>query len=301
MVAGMAHQLKVQGIVKWANEEIEEEAVDSIADNLGDEEVPEMVPEEGMDPEKAQEVLQAIVEVSQELANKTAGYVDERLNKTAAAMNYETAAARAAQRLMIKVAEETAAMTGPDVPGQSTPAEVQGPTAETEIDKVKNPSSEVVVPQGTTALDTAPGTVGAQTEQPQQPGAVASPAATEVSKLATLLSHLGYKKANTSGASLSAGATGGPAPTPRVDLPDNLQIPKVVAAAQGQTAQSVPASAMIGALTPQSATPGPSAPTPNDVSDDAISKKAMAMMQDPQQREVLKKFAQAYVQLAPWS
>lgn len=104
------------------------------------------------------------------------------------------------------------------------------------------------------------------------------------------------------GASLSGGTAAGPAPTPRLDLDDNLLIPGVVAASQGQTSQSVPPSANIGATMAQPAgTPGVTAPTPNKPAMDARIKSAMDVLnQSEEGRQLLHKLSQhaAYSQQA---
>lgn len=276
---GMAHELTRQGIVTWPSKLAEEEAADLVADDFEEEEVPEVSGEQGLDAETAQAALNKLVEVAEELAEKTSGAADPQLNKTAAATSYEAAASAAALSVMEKAAEDTAVSSGPDLPGQTAPAPEISATAEGEQDATNTPSASLVGPQGTSDLNTAPGAVGKEEKQPEQPGAEASPPTGEVAKtsaLASLESML--SKLAMDGASLSGGAAAGTPPTPRQDLDDNLVIPGAVASNQGQTGQNVPAAANIGVTMRQPAgTPGPTAPTPNKPAQDAM-KQAMVIL-----------------------
>lgn len=286
-VRGAAHELTRQGVTVWPSKMAEEEAADAIADDLGEEEVPEMTDEGGLTPEQASDVVQKLVEVADEIAQKTGGARDLGVNKTAASMSYEDAATYNAYSLMQKAAEETSSQTGPDVPGTGAPSPSSGATAETAIDASRVPSSERVGPQGTTDFSTAEGAVGK--EKPQDPpGSVGSEPHGEVAKLSSLFKHMSAME----GASMSGGDTKGTAPTPRKDLPDNLDIPGAVASSRGGTGFTVPDAAMVGVLKKNPAgTPGQSAPTPNDVAADAKS-ASLFLTHTPQGRALLKKLSE---------
>lgn len=295
-IRGMAHELTRQGLVTWPSKVAMEEAADGVADDFSDEEVPEVTGEEGLTPEQASMALGKLVEVAEEIAEKTGGAVDEELSKTAASSSYEDAAAAAAIAVMEKAAAETAAATGPDVPGTTPPTPELGATAEAEIDASKTPSGDLVVPQGTSAVDTSPGAVGKE-EDRDQPGAQASAPTGEVAKLSSLLTQMAApvqtEKVAMDGASLSGGAAGGPAPAARVDLSDNLNIPGVVASSQGQTSQDVPATAEVGATKKQPAgTPGPTAATPNNPAKDAMKTAMETLKSSPQGQALLQKLSE---------
>ena len=301
-VRGMAHELTRQGIVTWPSKLAEEEAADAIADATGDEEIPEVSGEEGLSPEQAQEVINTIVEVAQDIADKTNNEADIGVNKESANMTYEQAASVAAVGLMQKAAEETAVSTGPMVPGSSVAAPDLGATAEAEIDATKVPSAAWVGPRGTSDIDTRPGAVGQESTTAAQPGAEGSPPTGEVAKLSSLLQQLSSwdnKLAAADGASLSGGAVKGPAPAPRQDLDDNLVIPGVVASGRGQSAQKVPAGAYVGETMKNPAgTPGVTAETNNEPAKDALKQAAEILASTPQGREYLAKLSQAANQQA---
>lgn len=277
---GMVHELTRMGVVSWPTKLAEEMAADEIADALPEEVVPEQTDEEGLTPEQAQEALAKIVEVAEQIAEKTGGVIYEDTCKLAAEESYEDAASNAAIAVMEKAAAEVAE-GGPTVPGQGNAAPELGATSEAEIDAMDTPSSAVVGPQGTSEVDTAPGAVGAEAVRPEQPGAVGSPPTSEASKTAATLQSIEsllQKMAAVDGASLSGGAAQGPAPAARVDLDDNLNIPGVVASGQGKTVLDIPAAATIGVTKNQPAgTPGQTAPTPNEPAKDAV-KQAMDML-----------------------
>lgn len=270
-VAGMSHALTRVGIINWPSKQAEEEVVDAIADDFSDEEVPETTDDSGLTEEEAEVILDKIVEVAETLEAQTGGVVDPEINKEAASSDYMDVAAYTAERLMYKAAEETAVATGPEIPGTSTPTPDNSATAEALQDEINVPSDELVVPQGTTAFNSYAGPVGAQVPQNQSPGAVASDPTGEVAKLANYLAALRKQSAAVDGASLSGGSAQGPVPTPRVDLNDNLLIAQAVAAGQGQTAQVVPNSAVVGATMANPAgTPGVTAPISNEPNDEAV-------------------------------
>ena len=301
-VRGMAHELTRQGIVTWPSKLAEEEAADAIADATGDEEIPEVSGEEGLSPEQAQEVINTIVEVAQDIADKTNNEADIGVNKESANMTYEQAASVAAVGLMQKAAEETAVPKGPMVPGSTVAAPDLGATAEAEIDATKVPSAAWVGPRGTSDIDTRPGAVGQESTTAAQPGAEGSPPTGEVAKLSSLLQQLSSwdnKLAAADGASLSGGAVKGPAPAPRQDLDDNLVIPGVVASGRGQSAQKVPAGAYVGETMKNPAgTPGVTAETNNEPAKDALKQAAEILASTPQGREYLAKLSQAANQQA---
>ncbi len=295
-VRGMVHELTRMGVVSWPTKLAEEMAADEIADAMPEEVVPEQTDDEGLSPEQAQEALQKIVEVAEQIAEKTGHVMYEDTCKIAAEMSYEDAASHAAITVMEKAAEEVAS-GGPTVPGQGDASPELGATSEAEIDAADNPSSGIVGPQGTSEVDTAPGAVGAEAVRPEQPGAVGSPPNSEASKTAATLQSIEtllQKMSAIDGASLSGGAAQGPAPTPRVDLDDNLNIPGVVASSQGKTVLDIPAAATIGVTKKQPAgTPGQTAATPNEPAKDAV-KQAMEMLQStPAGQAVLSKLAVA--------
>lgn len=286
-VRGVAHELTRQGVTVWPSKLAEEEAADAVADDLDEEEVPEVTDEDGLSPEQAAEVVQKLVEVADEIAQKTGGARDLGVNKVAASVTYEDAAAYNAAALMQKAAEETSAQTGPDVPGTGAPSAAMGATAETAIDASKVPSAAVVGPQGTTDFSTAEGSVGKEKEQ-DKPGAVASEPTGEVAKLSSLLKLMSAMD----GASLTGGDAKGPAPTPRQDLPDNQVIPGAVASSRGGTGLDFPEAAMVGVIKQQPAgTPGQTAPTPNDVAADAKA-ASLYLTRTPQGRSLLKKLSE---------
>lgn len=296
-VRGMVHEMTRRGLVQWPTKQAEEEAADAIAEELPEEVMPEETPEEGLTPEQAQMALEQIVQVAEEIAQKTGGQILEDTQKLAAASSYEDAASHAAVSLMEKAAEETAAATGPAVPGATTPTPDLGATAEAEID-VKNVPSAAIMggPQGTTEVNTTPGAVGAEAVRPDQPGVVGTPPTSEASKVAspvvdTVMQML-QKMASVDGASLSGGPAKGPVPNARVDLEDNLDIKGAVAARQGTTSLDIPAAATTGVTKSQPAgNPGVTAPTPNEPAKDAV-KKAMEMLRaSPTGNALVKKIA----------
>lgn len=292
-VAGMSHYLMREGIVTWPSKEAEAEAVDAVADNFGDEEVPEMTDESGLTAEEAEAVLDQIVEVANALEQKTGGVKNIELNKEAAASNYQQTASQTAVRLMEKAAEETAVATGPDVPGTKAPAPDNTATAEGKIDEANTPSSLLVGEKGKSTVDTKPGAVGKEEPQVQEPGAVGTPATGEVSKLSSMLGALTKSASVIDGASLSGGGTAGPAPAPRKDLDDNLNIIKAVGSGKGKTVQPNPIAANVGYSMRQPAgTPGVTAPTNNEPAKDAIKKAAEALRETPEGRKILFKLAE---------
>ena len=280
-IRGMVHELTRQGIVEWPSKLAMDEAADAIADDFTDEEIPEQTGDTGLNEDQAAAALGRIVEVAEDMANKVGQY-DPNLQKVAASQHIQDAAASAAIELMEKAAKETSVPTGPDMPGATPPAPELGATAEAEVDAANTPSADVVVPQGTTSLDTKPGAVGKEDRRPDQPGAqegvtvneAAKTASGALTSLASMLQQLGMttgteKKAEMDGASLSGSESTGPAPEPRIDVQDNLNIPDVKAPGQGKTVHTVPAKAETGVTKAQpGGTPGPTDATPNEPAKD---------------------------------
>jgi hypothetical protein len=306
-IRGMVHALTQHGVVQWPTKLAMDEAADEIADSFSDEEVPEVAEEDGLSEDTAAAALERIVEVAEDLSDKV-GSFDPELQKVAASMAIEDAAGQAVVAVMEKAAEETAVQTGPDVPGATAPTPDLSATAEGEVDATNNPSSAVVVPQGTTALDTKPGAVGKEETRPDQPGAQASPPVNEAAKTAEAVQQLSSllqtltqqtKVAEMDGASLSGGEATGPAPEPRVDVDDNLDIDGVKAPGQGKTTMDVPAKAEVGATKAQPAgNPGPTAPTPNEPakarkkSASALEQAVAVLQSTPQGRNMLLKISE---------
>lgn len=290
-VRGMVHELTRMGVVSWPTKLAEEMAADEIADALPDEVVPEQTEDDGLTPEQAEEALKQIVEVAEEIAEKTGGAIYEDTCKIASETSYEEMASYNALVLMEKAAEETAA-GGPIVPGQDAPSVDLGTTSEAEVDAKNNPSADVVVPQGTSEVDTSPGAVGAEETRMEQPGAVGSPPVSEAAKTAATLQSIEslLQKMAMDGASLSGGAAQGPAPAARVDLNDNLNIPGAVATSQGTTALDIPESATIGDTKKQPAgTPGATAPTPNEPAKDAVKQAMELLATSPEGHELIQR------------
>ena len=76
-VRGINFELVRQGLIRWPSEKIAEEAADAVADNIPEEEMAEVSPEEGLTPEEAAGVIEQLVEVAEEIAEKTGGAYDE--------------------------------------------------------------------------------------------------------------------------------------------------------------------------------------------------------------------------------
>ncbi|RKY27905.1 MAG: hypothetical protein DRP83_01625, partial [Planctomycetota bacterium] len=236
-VRGINHELVRQGLIGWPTEKIAEEAADMVADELPEEEMPEVSGEEGLSAEEAAGVIDKLVDVAEEIAEKTSHVVDEEFPKLAASVSYEDAASAHARSLVIKVASEA----GTDVTGDGRFQEDMMEGGMGPIDAQKDPSSEKVGPQGTTGLDTSPGEVGAQEPQTPPPGASA-PTSGEVAKLSFQLADVLKKLSSTDPGSGNTGAPG------HAEPPDN-QTMSGVAPAQGKTTQ--PKGPLMGEQKPQ--------------------------------------------------
>jgi len=282
-VRGINHEMMRQGVVGYPTAKIAEEAADEIADAL--EEMPETTGEEGLDPEESAEIMDAIVEVANEIAEKSGSAPDEDLSKVASAVDYEAAAHAHA----ISVMEKAAAEFGTDVTG-GPPMDENASGGMADIDAMKNPSDEIVVPQGTTHFDTSAGEVGAQREQPDPPG-FAPPIDNEVSKLSAWLNKLSMEgdSSNASGDG-TPGSSGGKGDG-RKDLETNVAMPKqTVVRPQGTTQQT--------ATVPVPTKPNPAAsgvtqeskPT-TDVEHDKGKKVAQLILSHPDRDAIIAKLA----------
>ncbi len=272
-VRGMVFELVRRDLLSFPSEKIADEVADAVADNLPDmppeamggegmpEEamaaamaeggvpVPEITGDEGLTAEEATAVVDQLVEVAEQIAEKTGSVKDVEFNKLAASVSYEDAAVLHANAVMEKAALEE----GTDVTGdgrfQDVMAEGQGP-----IDAAQNPSSEVVGPQGTTSLDTSVGAVGAEMPQAETPGATAVTSG-EVAKLSSLLQKMSEAD---NGTAPGSGNTGSQA---YQEASTNVAM-SGVAPAQGKTVQ--PKGPLMGEQQPQSREVSPA--TPNEVS-----------------------------------
>ena len=290
---GMVHELTRMGVVSWPTKLAEEMAADEIADEMPEEVVPEQTGDEGLTPEQAQAALEQIVQVAEQIAEKTGHVIHEDTCKIASEQTYEDAASHAAVAVMEKAAME--ASGGPTIPGQVAATPDLSATSEGAIDAATTPSAAIVGPQGTTEVDTSPGMVGAQERRMEQPGGEGTPPTNEAAKTASAIQSIHsmlQKMSAVDGASLSGGAAQGPAPTPRVDLDDNLNIPGVVASSQGTTVLDIPAAATIGVTKKQPAgTPGPTAATPNEPAKDAVKQAMEVLKSSPTGQILLQKLA----------
>ena len=247
-VRGMAHQLTREGLINWPSKEAEEEAADAIADTLpeeamaggveptGEEVPPGATPEEGLSAEEAAVVLDQIVDVANQIAEKTGGYYDMGVNKEAAYTDYDEAASMSVSSLITKIADEDVGnlVTG-DGRFQNEMAAGEGP-----MDIKMNPPGKWMVDRGTTNLDTSPGAVGQEVAQEPTGATDSTPA--EVAKLSALLKFMSAEGSNTA-----------PPGEGRKDLNDNMSMQAVVGI--GKTKQEIPAAAVVGTLKPNPAGP----------------------------------------------
>jgi len=281
-VSGLTSELVRQGVIGFMSKQAEDEVADAVADNLTDEELPEETPEEGLTPEQAEAVLDQVVQVAQALQAATGGDVNPEVNKLASVYSIEDLASYTVNRLFEKAAEECSGNCGPIVPGQGPVTPDLSATAEAELDATLNPSSGDVAPQGQTAFDDSGSMVGSMRPQEQQPGTAGGVSEGDLAKLSALLTQAtGFRKQAADGASLSGGSVSGTAPTPRIDVADNLELAhNVVAPGQGKSIQNIPAGAAIGVSMRQpGGMPGPSVPATNEPAKDAL-KQAMLMIRN---------------------
>lgn len=303
MVRGITHEMIRQGVVSFPSAKYAEEAADAIAGNLGGpppgmppegmppegmpEEIPEVTGEEGLSPEEAAEVMDQVVEVAQNIAEKI-GQVEPNvdLQKTAASVEYETVAHTTALALMEKAAG------GTDVTGDGQHQEQYADGGMAEQDIQKNPSSEIVVPQGTTSFSTAEGEIGAVKPQDEMPGdaPVIDNEVAKLSSMQTLLRKLSMEGDTATGDGTPGAGTG--KGDGRLDLETNVAMPKeTVVRAQGSTSQ-VP-------VVPVPTKPNPAAagvtegnkPTTDVQKEGSVAKIAAAILAHPDKDTILAKLA----------
>jgi hypothetical protein len=275
-VRGMNHQLIVLGVVDYPTEKIGEDVADAVADNFSEEEIPEMTDSDGLTAEEAQAIIEQLAEVSAAIAEKTGGAKDHNLAKIASSFSIKDAAMAHATYLVKRAMEE-----GTTNPGQGgSMPELTG--AEAQIDAVNNPSTDVVVPQGTSSLDATPGSVGHQEVASEQPGTVGTPAPDSMAdvKISSVLADL-LKKLSSDG-TLPSGA-------PRLDLNTNAVIDTPVVS-QGMTNSTTPVEPIPQKPHPAASDAGLVTDTKpgNDMQSD-VTKAAEELLRTPGGREVLAK------------
>lgn len=282
-VRGIQHVMIGTGLVSYPDAKYAEESADLIADNL--EGLPEVSGDEGLSPEEAADVMDQIVDVANEIAEKT-GFdrSNDALEKAASAVGIETAAHAHSLALMEKAAGET------DVTGDGQHHEQYADGGMAEQDIEDNPSSEIVVPQGTTQFDTSAGAIGAEETQPEAPG-YSPPISNEVSKLSSLGAML--KKLSMEGDTASGDGTPGAGtgnPPGRKDLETNIAMPKeTVVREQGTTSQKPHIPVPTVANPAAAGVTQESKPT-TDVQKD-VGKVAAAILAHPDKDAILAKLA----------
>lgn len=258
-VRGVTFELVRRGLLSFPSEKIADEVADAVADNLAQEMppgggepeggIPEITGEEGLTADEAAEVIDQLVDVAEEIAQKTGGVKDASFNKLAASISHQEAASLHAIALIEKAAAEEGTIVTGDGRFQDEIMAGEG-----QVDAEKNPSSEVTGPPGTTDLDTSAGAVGAEKPQDEMPGATdVTPG--EVAKLSSLL----RKLSQDTGTSPGSGDTGS---TPYKEPATNVDM-SGVAPDQGMTTQ--PKGPMIGEQQPQPAKQETSPETPGEV------------------------------------
>jgi len=279
-VRGIQHVMIGSGLVSYPTAKHAEESADLIADNL--EEMPETTGEEGLSPEEAAEVMDDIVNVANEIAEKT-GFdrSNPDLEKAASAVGIETAAHAHALALMEKAAGET------DVTGDGQHHEQYADGGMAEQDIQDNPSSEIVVPQGTTQFDTSAGEVGAQEPQTPAPG-YAPPISNEVSKLSSFLKKLSMEGDTATGDGTPGAGTGNP--PGRKDLETNLGMPKETVVREQGTTQQKPHIPVPTVPNPAAAGVTQESKPKTDVQKD-VGKVAAAILAHPDKDAILAKLA----------
>lgn len=225
-VRGINHALILHGVVSYPSEKIAEDAADAVAENFEEEEVPEMTDETGLTAEEAQAIIEQLASVSEAIAEKTGGARDNNIAKVASSYSLQDAAIAHATYLVKRAMEE-----GTTNPGQGG-AQPELTGAEAQVDAVNNPSSAVVVPAGTSAIDATPGSVGHMEPAANQPGVVGTPAPTTIAdvKISSEIANM-LRKLSEDG-TLPAGG-------PRLDLNTNAVIATPVVA-QGSTNSATP-------------------------------------------------------------
>ena len=226
-VRGINHALIANGILEFPNAKIAEDVADAVADNYPEEEIPEESPEDGLSEEQAADIIDQLAEVAAAITEKTGGVKDPGVNKIAAEVSLQDAAYAHAQFLVKRAMEE-----GTTNPGEgSVTPELTG--AEAQVDAVNNPSTAVVVPQGSSSIDTTPGIVGHAEPAAQQPGASASPAPDSMADIKAASELIRVLKKLSEDGTLPSGGD-------RMDLNTNAVIPTPVVA-QGTTNAETPA------------------------------------------------------------
>jgi hypothetical protein len=297
-VNGINHALISKGLIAYPNGKIAEEVADAVADDLEDTEIPEVTDETGLTAEEASTVITKLVDVAEEIAEKTGGARDIGVNKVASDTPLETAAYIHASRLIEKAAAEV--KLAATVPRAEGGAEVDlSATTEAEADAKNNPSAAVIVPKGKSSVDATPGNVGHQEVRQDQTGIQQdSPPATIADvKIAELLRKLSAAAVSTgkkdgAGAPGSQGgtSTSGDGSLPvgggRADTMTNAAMGKDMIVAQGQTDQATPNVPVPLEQNVAAKTVVKQDKPNNDVQED-VKKAASLLMSTPGGREVL--------------
>lgn len=289
---GMVHELQRQGLVNLPNTKLAEEMADTVADEMSDEEVRPMTEEDGLTPEEAAAAIDKLVDVAQAIAAETGIEGAADINKAASEMDYEKLAYEHADALIGKAVKEAAT-----IPGEAAaPTVGLDATDEAKIDAVKNPSTSVVGPQGSSALDTTTGATGKEVKRTDQPGVQGTPPPEIISdvKLAEILNKLAMgaqtsSKPDSAGDG-SPGADGGQGDG-RADLPTNLGMGQQMVVPQGQSHQLIPTQQVPLRTNPADAAVKANPPS-TDVQAD-VKKTAEALMNSEVGRDFLRKIAVA--------
>lgn len=288
---GMAYALHQHGVVSFPNLKLAMEVADTVADDLTDEEVAPETEEDGLTEDEAAIAIDKLVDVANVLADKVGHVVDPNFHKVANITSLEDAASTLAFNLIEKVAAE-----GPIIPGQQPPQAELDATNEALVDAMDNPSSQVIVPKGNSAMDATPGTVGHQEVRVNQPGAIdSSPPETVADvKISALLNKLGMGAATLATPDPkgdgSPGSLGGKGDG-RKDLLTNLGMGKNMIVAQGDTQQTPPAVPVPLRATPGTGSVVQKGKPANELQDD-VKQAAAVLMQTPNGRQILNKLAE---------
>jgi len=288
-VRGIQHGLIRRGVAAYPSEKIAEEVADAVADDLTDEEVPEMTDETGLTPEEATVVINKLVDVAEEIAEKTGGARDLELNKVASEVTLEAAANAHATAVILKTAEERK-VAGPDIPGQQPPTPDLSATAEAQVDAKDTPSSEVIVPKGESAVDATSGAIGHEEVRADQPGHQQdSPPETIADvKISELISKL--SAAASAPGSQGGTGTGGDGTMPtgggRNDLKTNAGMGKDMIVPQGDTNQVAPEVPVPLKPNPAASDVTKQEKPKNDIQED-VKKAASLLLSTPGGREIL--------------
>ncbi len=286
-VRGMAHELMRQGVIAFPSEKIAVETADAVADNFTDEEIPPVTADAGLSEAEASEAVTKLVEVAEVIAEKSGQPMDTDLNKAAGLADYHKIASAHAVNVIQK-----AAMEGPEVPGQGSPAPAEGATAETGIDNKDNPSAQVIVPKGQSSLDATPGTVGAQTVRQDQPGVQENPPPQDIAdvKISQLLRKMAETAAPNPAGDGTPSAKGGNGPG-REDLSTNIAMGKDMIVPQGNTNLTPPAEPVPLKPNPAAAGVTKQDSAGTDVQQD-VKKAAQLLMQTTAGKKIISKMAE---------